>query len=97
MNEQTPYMTSMLCFLAGGAVGVGMSLLMAPQSGKDTRRMMARKLSGGVDAVRGLHDQVVARGEGAWDEAAHRVEGAAVALAGSVDRKSGKRSEAPSV
>jgi gas vesicle protein len=97
MNEQTPYMTSMLCFLAGGAVGVGVSLLLAPQSGKDTRQMMARKLSGGTDSIRGLRDRVVTRGEEAWDEAAHRVDGAAVALSGGNERKSGKRTDAPTV
>ena len=95
MNEQTTHSTSMLWFLAGGLVGAGASLLFAPQSGKDARARMARTFSGGAEQIRGVRDRAVARGEGAWDEAALRVEGAAAALAGTVG-KSGKR-DVPSV
>lgn len=46
MNERSPYLssTSMSCFLAGGAAGAALRLLLAPQSGKATRQMMAGKL-----------------------------------------------------
>jgi gas vesicle protein len=97
MNERSPYLSSVICFLAGGVAGAGISLLLAPQSGKATRQMMARKLSGSADSVRELRDRIVTRGEEAWDEAAHRVGEAAFALSGSVERKAGKRSEIPSV
>jgi len=95
MNERSPYFSSMFFFLAGGVAGAGLSLLLAPQSGKATRQMMASKVSGSADTVRELRDRVVTRGEEAWDEAAHRVGEAASALSGSVERKSGKRSEIP--
>lgn len=97
MNEQSPYLSSMLWFLAGGIAGAGISLVLAPQSGTATREMMTRKLSGSADSVRRLKDRVATRGEGIWDEAAHRVVGAASALSGSVERTAEKRSEVPSV
>ena len=97
MNERLPHLSSVLYFLAGGVAGAGISLLLAPQSGKATRRTMAGKLSGSADSVRELRDRVVTRGEEVWDEAAHRVGEAASALSGSVDREAGKRSEVPSV
>ncbi len=94
MNEGPPYLSTTFWFLAGGIAGAGISLLLAPQSGKATRQMMARKLSGGADAVRSLKDRVVTRGEEIWDETAHRVGDAASALSGNGDRKPGKRNEA---
>jgi gas vesicle protein len=87
----------MLCFLAGGVAGVGVSLLLAPQSGKATRQMMASKLRGSADSVRELRDRVVTRSEEAWDEAAQRVGEAASVLSGSVEGKAGTRSEVASV
>ena len=47
MNERSAYLSSMFCFLAGGVAGAGISLLLAPQSGKATRQMMAGKVRGG--------------------------------------------------
>ena len=82
MNEQSPYLTSIACFLAGGIAGAGLSLLLAPQSGKATRQMMATRLKGGADSVREARDRIVTRGTDAWDEAGHRVGAAASALAG---------------
>jgi gas vesicle protein len=98
MNEQStpspsPYLSAMVAFLAGGIAGAGLSLLLAPQSGKATRQMMAGRLKGGADSARGLRDRVVTRGEEAWDEAALRVRDAASALSGA-ERKDGKRSDA---
>jgi len=86
MKEESPYLPSILWFLAGGVAGVGIGLLLAPQSGRATRQMMARKVDGGVGSVRGLRDRVVARGEEIWDEAGLRVGEAAAALSGSVER-----------
>ncbi len=94
MNDQSPYLSPILCFLAGGIAGAGLSLLLAPQSGKATRQMMAGKLRQSADAARALRDSIVTRGEDAWDEAAHRVGGAASALSGGVERKPAK-SEMP--
>ena len=97
MNERPPYMSSMLCFLAGGFAGAGLSLLLAPRSGRATRQIMAGKLSEGADSVRDLRDRAVARGGEVWDDAAHRVSEVGAALSASVERKTGKRSEGPSV
>jgi len=96
MNEQSSYLSPTLFFLAGGIVGAGLGLLLAPQSGKTTRDMISDKLSGGADSVRELKDRVMTRGQEAWDEATQRVGEAASALSGSTDRKGGKRTEAPS-
>jgi len=72
----------MVGFLAGGLVGASVALLMAPQSGKDTRDAMRSKLHETADSARGLKDRVVHRGEGLRDEAVRRVGAAASALAG---------------
>jgi len=97
MSEQSSYRSSMLWFLAGGIAGAGLSLVLAPQSGKATRALMQSKVSGGADSVRLLKDRVVRRGEKMWDEAAHRVGGAASALAGCAEEAVAKPSEMPSV
>jgi len=38
-------------FLVGAAVGAGVALLYAPQSGDRTRRLLGRKLADGRDAL----------------------------------------------
>jgi gas vesicle protein len=90
MNEQSQYTSSILWCLAGGIAGTALGLMLAPQSGKATRQMMARKLQGSADSVRELRDRVVVRGEEAWDEATQRARDAASALAGNPSRKSAK-------
>jgi gas vesicle protein len=95
MNARSSYLLSTLGFLAGGIAGAGIALLLAPQSGKGTRDLMARKLSSGADSVRTLKDRVVTRGEQIWDEAAHRAGDAASALAGTLERNPEKGREAP--
>ena len=95
MNTRSPYLLSTLGFLAGGIAGAGIALLLAPQSGRAIRQMMVRKANGGADSVRSLRDRMVTRGEEIWDETAHRVEDAASALSGTLERRPGNRSEAP--
>jgi gas vesicle protein len=97
MNERLPQLSSMLWFIVGGIAGAGITLLLAPQSGKATRQLIARKVNGGADSVRDFRDRVVTRGQEAWDEAGLRVGEAAAALSGSVERKNGKKVEVPSV
>ena len=94
MNARSPYLLSTLGFLAGGIAGAGIALLLAPQSGKATRQMMVRKVSGSADSVRSFGDRMVTRGEEIWDETAHRVGNAAAALSGTLEREPGKGSEA---
>jgi gas vesicle protein len=97
MNEQSPwppsYLSSVACFLAGGIAGAGLSLLLAPRSGKDTRQLLASRLKEGADSARSLRDRAVTRGEEAWDEAAFRLRTAASAISG--ERKDGKTNEIP--
>ena len=96
MNQRSAQ-ASMFWFVLGGMAGASLSLLLAPQSGKTTRRMVAGKLRGGVDSAREIRDGMVGRGEEAWDQAAQRVEEVGAAVSGFVERKTGKRSEASPV
>jgi len=57
---------SLLAFLLGAAVGAGVALLIAPQSGEETRKLIAdrtRKLGDELDTkVQGVKEEVKARG-----------------------------------
>lgn len=89
MNDRMPYVTSIVCFLAGGIAGATAALLLAPQSGRDTRDAMTRKMGDAADSARemvasarDMKDRVVAKGGNIWEEATHRVGEAASALSG---------------
>jgi gas vesicle protein len=85
MQERPDYLTWMLCFVAGGLAGAGAALLLAPQSGRDTRGRMGRRLRRAGRSARDLTDRVVRRGEELGTEALRRVEATGSALAGSHD------------
>ena len=38
-------------FVAGAGIGAGLALLFAPKTGKDTRRLLARRAENGIDYV----------------------------------------------
>ena len=59
MNERTEYMTWLCCFLAGGIAGASAALLLAPQSGRDTRGRMSRRLRRAARSARKLRDRAV--------------------------------------
>ena len=86
MNDSThdcsSYFTAMFCFLAGGVAGASMALLLAPRSGKATRDLLQRKVSDTAASARDVKDELIRRGEKIRDEAIHRVDDAASALAG---------------
>ena len=82
MSYRMPYLTSIVGFLAGGIAGATAALLLAPQSGRDTRQAMARKMGDTADSAREMKDRVVQRSGEIWDQASHRVGDAASALAG---------------
>lgn len=82
MNQRTRYLSSLLCFLAGGLAGAGVALLLAPLSGEATREAVRRTLRETDESARGLKDRVVRRGAEIRDEATRRVGAAASALAG---------------
>jgi gas vesicle protein len=94
MSERLPYLSSILWCLAGGIAGAGVGLMLAPQSGKATRQMMARGLSESADSVRQLKDRVVVRGKEIRDETARRMGEAVSVLSG--ERKVGNGSDSPS-
>jgi gas vesicle protein len=74
MNERTGYLTCMLFFVAGGLAGAGGALLFAPQSGRDTRGRMGRRLRRAGRAAREVGERVVRRGEELGSEVARPVE-----------------------
>lgn len=82
MNESTACSTHMVFFLAGGLAGASVALLLAPQSGKDTRAAMREKGRETADSARQLKERAVRRGEEVRDETVRRVGAAAAALAG---------------
>jgi gas vesicle protein len=82
MTDRTPYITPVLCFLAGGIAGASVALLMAPQSGEATREAVRRKLRETDASARELKEKIVRRGEEVRVEAARRVTAAASVLAG---------------
>ncbi len=61
-------------FLVGAAVGAGIALLVAPQSGKQTRRLLRRQYEDAADYVAGQADAARERGreivEGAKEKVA---------------------------
>lgn len=97
MNDRMPYVTSVVCFLAGGIAGAAAALLLAPQSGRATRERMARKMGDTADSARGMRDRAIQKGSEIWGEATSRVSDAASVLAGSDGRKvGGKLDKSPS-
>jgi gas vesicle protein len=76
------YSALTLSFLAGGIAGATAALLLAPQSGRLTRRMVGRKLDDTAGSARELKGRAIRRGQELREEATHRVEEAASALVG---------------
>jgi gas vesicle protein len=56
-------------FLVGAAVGATVALLYAPQSGKDTRRLLAKKTEQGKDALSDSGREVLDRGRELFERA----------------------------
>ena len=52
----------MAWFLVGAAVGATIALLYAPQSGRDTRRLISKKTEQGRDAIVDSSKEVLDRG-----------------------------------
>jgi gas vesicle protein len=82
MNERSDYVTWALFFVAGGLAGAGAALLLAPQSGRDTRGRVAGRLRRAGRSARDLTERAVRRGEELAGAAARRVEEGAAVLAG---------------
>ena len=55
-------------FLVGAAVGAAVALLYAPQSGRDTRRLIAKKTEEGRDILADSSKEVLDRGKELFDK-----------------------------
>ena len=60
-------------FLVGAAVGAGIALLVAPQSGHQTRRMLRRQYEDAADYVAGQADAARERGREIVEDAKEKV------------------------
>lgn len=81
MNMKNDISDRILWMLAGVGLGAGLALLFAPQSGRDTRRYLARMAEDGRDQLaESGHEalqkgkQVIERGKAVVDEALDFVE-----------------------
>lgn len=59
-------------FLIGAVVGAGVALLYAPQSGRETRRYIARKTGEAREALAETGEQILERGRELGEEIAER-------------------------
>ena len=82
MTDHTSYLAPPLYFLAGAVAGAGVALLLAPQAGRVTRRMIKQRVRDAATSARDLTGDVVRRGEELRDEGAQRLTQAASALSG---------------
>jgi gas vesicle protein len=82
MHDRTDYVNAMMFFVAGALAGAGGALLLAPQSGRDTRGRLGRRLRRAGRSARDLSEKVVRRGEELGAAAVRRVDEASTALAG---------------
>ena len=91
MSNERPGLTGVITFLAGAALGAGLALLFAPQSGKETRKKIkefsgkvAEDVKEGYDKVskeaRKSIDQVKTTAENAIEHVKSFIEGAKTGL-----------------
>jgi len=66
--------SNVVWFLAGAALGAAIALLYAPQSGEETRRLIAKKTGEGRDALADRSRELYDRGRELADEAAELFE-----------------------
>lgn len=58
MRQRPEYLMWMCCFLAGGMAGAGVGMLIAPQSGRDTRGRVGRRLRHAARSARDLRRRI---------------------------------------
>ncbi len=71
--ERNPMGLALAFFLVGAAVGAGIALLVAPQSGRQTRRLLRRQYEDAADYVAGQADAVRERGREIVEDAKEKV------------------------
>ena len=59
---------SLVWFIAGAAIGASIALLYAPQSGRDTRRLIERKTRQGRDAVADIGRDLADKGRDLYEK-----------------------------
>jgi gas vesicle protein len=59
--------TGMAWFLVGAAVGAAVALLYAPQSGRETRKLLAKKTEQGREVLADSSKEVIDRGKELFD------------------------------
>jgi gas vesicle protein len=57
MSDNKPVCSTITAFAIGAAVGAGIALLLAPQSGKETREMIAKKGQDLADGAKKLVEE----------------------------------------
>ncbi len=61
-DHDTCWGSILLAFAAGAVIGAGIALLYAPQSGKETREMLARKAGDFKDATVDAYEKTMEKG-----------------------------------
>ncbi|MGH9579505.1 MAG: YtxH domain-containing protein [Terriglobales bacterium] len=79
---------ALTCFMLGTAVGAAVALILAPQSGRQTRRLLRRKYGEAADAVAGRAERLEERGAEFVEEARDKVAQVKERVAPFVRRKS---------
>jgi gas vesicle protein len=74
MEDRTSPTAALGFILAGGLVGAGVALLLAPYSGRHTRRLVGRRIRRTTNSVAQLKEKLVSMGEDLIDEASHLAE-----------------------
>jgi gas vesicle protein len=75
-DHQEDIVNNIAWFVAGAVAGMATALLLAPQSGKRTRRLIADKTQQGRDAVTDTSKEVVDRGKDMVEKGRQLVEDA---------------------
>lgn len=76
-EQERQFASDLGWFVAGAVVGLAAALLLAPQSGKDTRRFISDKTQQGRDAVSDAGKDIYDRSKDVLDKGRQLVEDAA--------------------
>jgi gas vesicle protein len=69
--------TTLLWFVAGAAIGASIALLYAPQTGRDTRRLIGKKARQGGDAISDLGRDIADKGRDLYKKGSRLADDAA--------------------
>lgn len=86
MREDSHGPAMLAWFLAGAACGAAAALLLAPQSGTETREVLRRRASEGATRVRDTSRQAYERGRDLYEKGRHAAEDAGQWVERNVER-----------